>query len=90
MVRTTAKTKATDAGNIHSYAVDGGRVVLDLGTASATFVSATPDGGGWQMQVWNQDGWIRVDFTAPAGNSTSTVFCTWNGHPPTVQTYVTS
>ncbi|MCL6298625.1 hypothetical protein [Streptomyces kronopolitis] len=66
---------------IKSYSTAGGRVVFDLGGRSAELVSATP-ASGWQMQVWKQDGWIRVDF---AGSSHTSVFCTWNGHPPTVQ-----
>lgn len=71
-------------GNVHSYKVTGGRVVLDLGTSSATLVSATPD-SGWEMKVWKQDEWIRVDFSS--GTTTSSVFCTWNGHPPAVEMY---
>ncbi len=74
----------TATGNVHSYTADGGRVALDLGASSATLVSATPD-PGWSMQVWKQPAWIRVDFTS--GNHTTSVFCTWNGHPPWVQTY---
>ncbi|MDI5971010.1 hypothetical protein POF50_016950 [Streptomyces sp. SL13] len=73
-------------GDVHSYLVSGGRVVLDLGPAAASFVSATPD-TGWSTRVWKQPGWIRVDFTS--GLHTSSVFCTWNGHSPTVQTYGT-
>lgn len=76
-------TSPSEAGTIHSYSVTGGRVALDLGTSSATLVSATPD-SGWSMQVWKQPQWIRVDFTS--GNQASSVFCTWNGHPPMVQT----
>ncbi|MFF3763036.1 hypothetical protein ACFYYR_02950 [Streptomyces sp. NPDC001922] len=71
------------AGNVKSYNVAGGRVVFDLGRSSASLVSATPD-AGWQMQVWKQTEWIRVNFTR--GTDTTSVFCTWNGHPPTVQT----
>ncbi|MET8677688.1 hypothetical protein ABZW18_08880 [Streptomyces sp. NPDC004647] len=67
---------------VKSYTVPGGRVVLDLGKYSASLVSATPD-TGWRMQVWKQSEWIRVDFTS--GGRASSVFCTWNGHPPTVQ-----
>jgi hypothetical protein len=74
-------------GNVHSYPVQGGRVTLDLGESSATLVSATPE-SGWRMQVWKQDEWIRVDFTSADNTTTSSVFCTWNGHPPVVQTYV--
>ncbi|WKX70461.1 hypothetical protein [Streptomyces sp. XD-27] len=69
-------------GGLRSYSVTGGRVALDLGPSSAELVSATPD-SGWQMRVWTQSAWIRVDFTA--GDATASVFVTWNGHPPTVQ-----
>ncbi|MFI8264722.1 MULTISPECIES: hypothetical protein [unclassified Streptomyces] len=73
-----------DPGTVKAYPVTGGRVVFDLGTSSAELVSATPD-AGWQMQVWKQPYWIRVTFTK-AGREMS-VFCTWNGHPPLVETY---
>ncbi|SFF83838.1 hypothetical protein SAMN05216251_13157 [Actinacidiphila alni] len=75
-----------DTGNVHSYTVDGGRVALDLAPASASLVSATPN-PGWKMQVWTQDGWLRVTFTQTSGSGSSSVFCTWNGHPPTVQAF---
>ncbi|MDF3293954.1 hypothetical protein [Streptomyces silvisoli] len=71
-------------GNINSYTVNGGRVAIDLGPAAASLVSATPN-AGWSMQVWKQNGWLRVDFTSDG--HASSVFCTWNGHAPTVQTY---
>ncbi|GAA1904459.1 hypothetical protein GCM10009753_38660 [Streptantibioticus ferralitis] len=71
-------------GNVNSYTVNGGRVAIDLGASSAALVSATPN-SGWSMQVWKQNGWLRVDFTS--GGHASSVFCTWNGHSPTVQTY---
>jgi hypothetical protein len=73
----------TGGTGTRTYTVDGGRVVLDLGPSSATLVSATPD-AGWSMRDWQQSGWIRVDFTS--GNRTSSVVCSWNGHPPVVQT----
>ncbi|MDX3074722.1 hypothetical protein [Streptomyces sp. MI02-7b] len=83
---TPAASAAGTTGDVHSYPVEGGRVVLDLGADSATLVSATPE-AGWEMKVWNQSAsaWIRVDFTS--GGTTSSLFCTWNGHPPTVETY---
>jgi hypothetical protein len=72
-----------DSGDaVKSYTVDGGRVVLDLGAASAELVSATPD-AGWQMQVWTEPAWLRVTFTRE-GREVS-VFCTWNDHPPAVE-----
>lgn len=70
------------SGEVKGYTVDGGRVVFDIGAASAELVSATPD-SGWQIQVWTQPTWIRVTFTRD-GREVS-VFCTWNGHPPMVQ-----
>ncbi|MEU5207647.1 hypothetical protein [Streptomyces sp. NPDC020742] len=74
---------ATGDGNVKSYATAGGRVVFAMGSSSAELVSATPN-SGWEMQVWKQDGWIRVDFSGSGGHTS--VFCTWNGHPPMVQT----
>ncbi|MFD6181539.1 hypothetical protein [Streptomyces goshikiensis] len=71
-----------DAGNVKGYTVSGGRVVFDLGDTSAELVSATP-AGGWRMQVWKQDFWIRVTFTRD-GREVS-VFCTWHDHAPTVE-----
>ncbi|MET9696121.1 hypothetical protein ABZY31_04255 [Streptomyces sp. NPDC006529] len=70
------------AGSVRSYAVQGGRVVLDVGGAAGQLVSATPE-AGWRMQVWKQTEWIRVDFTRD--DRTASVFCTWNGHPPLVE-----
>lgn len=70
-------------GQVKSYATAGGRVVLDMDDRSAQLVSATPN-PGWEMQVWKQVGWLRVDFTGGGGHTS--VICTWNGHPPTVQT----
>ncbi|WP_035848815.1 hypothetical protein [Kitasatospora azatica] len=70
---------------VHSYLVPGGRVALDEHPDRAELVSATPD-AGWQMQIWNGDQWLRIDFSKDgAANS---VFVTWNGHPPDVQTVV--
>ncbi|MEW1659081.1 hypothetical protein [Streptomyces sp. NPDC093707] len=68
---------------VHSYATPGGRVALSLGADSAELVSATPN-PGWEMQVWKQDQWLRVDFTG--GGSYTSVICAWNGHPPVVET----
>ncbi|MEV8424152.1 hypothetical protein [Streptomyces niveus] len=69
-------------GDVRSYPVDGGRVVLDLGSQSAELVSATPE-AGWQMQVWKQDFWIRVTFTRD--DREISVFCTWHDSAPRVQ-----
>jgi hypothetical protein len=80
---TTAPATTTDA-NVHRYAVKGGEVVLSMTSTQATLVSATP-ADGYSVQAWQETGWLRVDFTS--GNATSSVFATWNGHPPSVQTY---
>ncbi|MFI9201128.1 hypothetical protein [Streptomyces sp. NPDC053048] len=74
---------SSGAGAVKSYPVRGGRAVFDLGESSAALVSATPD-EGWRMRVWKQSAWIRVDFVA--GTRTTSVFVTWNGHPPQVRT----
>jgi hypothetical protein len=70
---------------VHGYTVSGGRVVLTMTATAASLVSATPD-PDWKMQVWNQTGWLRVTFTSSDGARSSTVLCSWNGHPPSVQT----
>ncbi|MFI7399103.1 hypothetical protein ACIBW9_01175 [Streptomyces sp. NPDC049541] len=72
----------TASGQVKSYDTDGGRVVFDLGKASATLVSATP-GSGWSMQVWKTATWIRVEFTA--GTDKVSVICTWHDGPPHVE-----
>ncbi|NBM20076.1 hypothetical protein [Streptomyces sp. GC420] len=71
-------------GNVKPYAVDGGRVVFEIGASSASLVSATPD-PGWSMQVWKQPTWIRVTFTG--GDREVSVFCTWHDGPPRVETF---
>ncbi|MFB7663709.1 hypothetical protein ACFC1R_07105 [Kitasatospora sp. NPDC056138] len=70
---------------VRSYLVPGGRVALGMEPDRAELVSAAPE-PGWQMQVWRQEGWLRVDFTR--GGKVNSVFVTWNGHPPDVQTVV--
>ncbi|MFC8224564.1 hypothetical protein [Streptomyces sp. NPDC057287] len=72
------------AGEVKSYPTRGGRVVLELADHAAKLVSATPE-PNWSMQVWTEPEWIRVDFSDGAG-ATVSVFCTWNGHPPVVET----
>ncbi|MGW3631441.1 hypothetical protein ACWD7F_14930 [Streptomyces sp. NPDC005122] len=79
---TSASTGSGPAGEVRSYDTDGGRAVFDLGTASATLVSATP-GSGWSMQVWKTESWIRVEFTS--GADRVSVFCTWHDGPPHVE-----
>ncbi|QTD98731.1 hypothetical protein [Streptomyces cyanogenus] len=73
---------ATVSGRVRSYDTDGGRAVFDLGTSSATLVSATP-GTGWSMQVWKTESWIRVEFSR--GADRVSVFCTWHDGPPRVE-----
>ncbi|MGY0024224.1 hypothetical protein [Streptomyces sp. cg35] len=77
-----ASSATASAGNVKSYATEGGRAVFDLGETSATLVSATP-GPGWSVQVWKQTTWIRVEFTS--GEKKVSVFCTWHDHRPTVE-----
>ncbi|MFH8972817.1 hypothetical protein [Streptomyces sp. NPDC017890] len=72
----------TASGRVRSYDTDGGRAVFDLGTSSASLVSATP-GAGWSMQVWKTESWIRVEFTS--GADRVSVFCTWHDSPPRVE-----
>ncbi|MGC9376241.1 hypothetical protein [Streptomyces sp. MH13] len=72
----------TASGRVRSYDTDGGRAVFDLGTSSASLVSATP-GAGWSMQVWKTESWIRVEFTS--GGDRVSVFCTWHDGPPRVE-----
>lgn len=73
---------ATPGTRVRSYSTQGGRVAFDLRAHSASLVSATPT-GGWQVQVWRNDQWIRVSFTR--GDQTATVFCTWHDSSPRVQ-----
>lgn len=77
-----ARSGGGEQGDVKAYPVSGGRVVFSLGASSAELVSATP-AGGWRMQVWKQDLWIRVTFTRD-GREVS-VFCTWHDHPPLVE-----
>lgn len=76
---------APGGGTVRSYLVPGGRVAVNPRPDSAELVSALPD-PGWQLQMWTGDQWLRVDFTQ--ADSTNSVFVTWNGHPPDVQTVV--
>ncbi|MFJ8044910.1 hypothetical protein ACIRBX_30850 [Kitasatospora sp. NPDC096147] len=71
--------------SVRSYRVPGGLVALDMQPTTAELVSATPD-KDWQMQIWQGDKWLRVDFTKDG--ATNSVFATWNGHHPDVQTVV--
>ncbi|MFR9797471.1 hypothetical protein ACL02U_16415 [Streptomyces sp. MS06] len=73
---------AAASGRVRSYDTDGGRAVFDLGSVSASLVSATP-GSGWSMQVWKTESWIRVEFSS--GADRVSVFCTWHDGPPRVE-----
>ncbi|MEU0742597.1 hypothetical protein [Streptomyces sp. NPDC006134] len=77
-----ARTSPAASGRIRGYDTEGGRVVFDLGPASASLVSATP-GAGWSMQVWKTGTWIRVEFTS--GAERVSVFCSWHDGPPRVE-----
>ncbi len=81
----TAPSPAVPTGE-RSYTVSGGTAVFDLRPASATLVSATPR-QGWAEKVITRSDWIRVIFYGSGGNQFSSVTCSWQGHPPTVQTY---
>ncbi|WJV48544.1 hypothetical protein [Streptomyces flavofungini] len=69
------------SSSVKGYHTEGGRVVFDLGEASATLVSAAP-AAGWSMQVWKAPTWIRVEYTS--GADRVSVFCTWHDHAPRV------
>ena len=71
-------------GKVKGTTVKGGRAVFDMGSKSATLVSATPD-AGWDMRVWDSSTWIRVTFTK--GDSSATVFCRWNDSEPRIETF---
>ncbi|MCX4236429.1 hypothetical protein ACH4Y0_27155 [Streptomyces sp. NPDC020707] len=77
-----ASPRAGASGEVKSYDTDGGRAVFDLGTSSASLVSATP-ASGWSMQVWKTETWIRVEFSS--GADRVTVFCTWHDSAPKVE-----
>lgn len=71
-------------GDVKSYAVEGGRVVLDVTADSAELVQAVPE-SGWRVQVHKNSTWIRVDFTGSDGSWT--VFCDWSDGTPGVRTW---
>ncbi|WP_235215514.1 hypothetical protein [Phaeacidiphilus oryzae] len=74
----------SDSGSVKSYQLRGGRVAVSLGASSASVVSAVPN-AGWSMHVYRSAEWFRVDFQQ--GSSDSSLFVTWNGHPPLVSRY---
>ncbi|WP_274918019.1 hypothetical protein [Streptomyces sp. WZ-12] len=69
---------------VQAVQVKGGQVAFDMGTSSATLISATP-ASGWQMQQWQDPHWIRVTFNRN-GEEVS-VICSWYDHAPMVETY---
>jgi hypothetical protein len=72
------------AGDVHTYEVKGGTVVLTVQPERAELISATPR-SGYTVQTWDQQvGWLRVEFTA--GQRGSSVIATWHDHPTTVET----
>jgi hypothetical protein len=77
----TASPTASDAGTVHSYTLDGGRVALLVTGDSATLVTATPD-SGFSVQSWTGTDWLRVDFTS--GAQVSSLIASWYQHAPTV------
>ena len=78
----TASSSPSASGQVKAYDTAGGRAVFDLGTTSATLVSATP-GTGWSMQVWKTETWIRIEFSRSTDRVS--VFCTWHDSAPQVQ-----
>ncbi|MBC3842541.1 hypothetical protein GXW82_27135 [Streptacidiphilus sp. 4-A2] len=71
-------------GQIQGYNRPGGRIVVAMGTSSASLVSAVAD-SGWSMHTWTGDEWLRVDFEQ--GTLDSIFYVTWNGHAPLIQTW---
>lgn len=75
---------AAPPGDVETVATAGGRAVFDVGPGSCALVSATPE-HGWEMRVWTQEQWIRVTFSS--GEGAHSVFCTWHGHEPVIETH---
>ncbi|MFD0665438.1 hypothetical protein [Thermocatellispora tengchongensis] len=59
--------------------VKGGQVSFDTGGGECRLISASP-AAGYEAKVSGNVQWIRVDLIK--GEHGSSVFCTWNGHPP--------
>lgn len=76
-------TGARTGPPVHRYRVTGGVVVLDERATSVRLLDATP-AAGYRVQTWQATGWLRVQFSSPG--HVSSVYVTWNGHPPSVQT----
>lgn len=80
--RPARRPTPSPAAGVRSYTLTGGQVVLSMTDTAARLVSATPI-SGYEVRTWHAPGWLRVDFSA--GARTSSLFATWNGHPPAVQ-----
>ncbi len=78
-------TASATSGTIQTFTRPGGRIVVDMGAASAGLVSVTPD-PGWSWHQWTTSTWLRVDFQQDGSGTDSIFYVTWNGHPPLVQT----
>ncbi|QUH04986.1 hypothetical protein HUO13_33150 [Saccharopolyspora erythraea] len=70
------------AGDVRTYDVGGGHVVLSMGATSASLVSATPK-PGYSVRTWTAQGWLRVEFGGGAHGTS--VIVTWHDHPPLVE-----
>lgn len=81
-VRARPDRRPSPSASVRSYTLTGGQVVLSMTGTAARLVSATP-APGYEVRTWHAPGWLRVDFTK--GGTTSSLFATWNGHPPAVQ-----
>ena len=82
--RSAAAGTPAASGQIEGYNRPGGRIVVDMGAASASVVTAVAD-SGWSVHQWTGDDWLRVDFEQ--GSLDSIFYVTWNGHAPFVQTW---
>lgn len=67
-----------------SFTLDGGRVALAFHPRLIRLVSATPE-SGYETQVWDGPGWLRVDFRR--GRHGSTIYGVWAQGAPRVQFY---
>jgi hypothetical protein len=76
---------SSSSGQIVGYNRPGGRVVVDMGASSASVVTAIAD-SGWSVHQWSGDDWLRVDFMQ--GSTDSIFYVTWNGHTPSVMTWL--
>ncbi|MFC7220775.1 hypothetical protein ACFQLX_21830 [Streptomyces polyrhachis] len=72
---------ADGGGEVETYDLPGGRVVLEI-AQSCALVSATP-AAGWAVESWRGARWIRVDFSR--GGSRGSVVCSWHDHAPLVE-----